>query len=581
MKARALLIEFMMVFLLVMASVPVVTPAGEKLPVTMLVYRDGTVEFTSDYTMTDVEPYEGLTSVSSRLGLTQTAGGSKLELAMRAVFEGPLLEELSTTVHGLNMGVVIYPNATRFLLDLSLQFGPQGYSQYIMEIGDDVILTEVTANAEVNGEITDATLFLKLKPGQSYTLQQMIDGITGNEVYIGQIVTMILAQLGFRVMRFEMTPTPFSADTILLRVDVGLQGNLTQIASQYTGGTPTEVVFSPILILGAFVAAPDDLSRITFNFSDTTGAFDAAVTLNYRQGYDAIINANRLNYLNEIEAIAKEDPTNGAPWLPLISVLKPALLTASQAGFDLNVDYANSRMTWSGRFPKMKVGQVSGNTVSLKQFLISLGPLAQYTKDENGNPSLRFAIRGVEDATSYMDIVVPSGAPRPISSNASTAIWEGVYLEQLQDVSFTIRLKDTIPPTITSGVAPGATLSEKRPQLTATLSDNVAIDVSTIVVKVDGVDVTSSATTSATSVSYTPTTDLQDGPHTFYVKVKDTSGNLQELTVSFTVSSGIPMIYLLGGGVALVVVVGVAAFFLLRKKPSVAPGPAPPPPPPA
>jgi len=581
MKARALLIEFMMVFLLVMASVPVVTPAGEKLPVTMLVYRDGTVEFTSDYTMTGVEPYEGLASVSSGLGLTQTAGGSKLELTMRAVFEGSLLEDLGELVHRFNLGVLIYPNATRFILDLSLQFGLQGYSQYIMEIGDNVIITEVTANAEVNGEITDATLFLKLKPGQSYTLQEMIDGITGNEAFIGLIVTMIAAQLGFRVMRFEMTPTPFSADTVRLRVDVRLQGNLTQIASQYMGGTPTEVAFSPILILGAFVAAPDDLSRITFNFSDATGAFDAAVALNYRQGYDTIINANRLNYLSKIEAIANEDPTNGAPWLPLIRVLEPALLTASRAGFSFDVNYANSRVTWSVRSPKMKVGQVSGNTVSLKQFLSSLGPLDYYTEDENGNPNLKIAIRGVEDATGYMDIVVPSGAPSPASRNASTAIWEGVYLDQLQDVSFTIRLKDNVPPTITSGVAPGATLSEKRPQLTATLSDNVAVDVSTIMVKVDGVDVTSSATTSATSVSYTPTSDLQDGSHTFYVKVKDTAGNPAELTVSFTVSSGIPMIYLLGAGVALVVVVGVAAFFLLRKKPSAAPGPAPPPPPPA
>jgi hypothetical protein len=199
----------------------------------------------------------------------------------------------------------------------------------------------------------------------------------------------------------------------------------------------------------------------------------------------------------------------------------------------------------------------------------------------NGTPGLRIAIRGVEDAAAYMDIVLPVGTPNPILHNASTAIWEGVYLDQLQDVSFTIRLKDNVSPTITSGVAPGATLSEKRPHLTATLSDNVAVDVSTIMVKVDGVDVTSSATTSATSVSYTPTSDLQDGPHTFYVKVEDTAGNPAELTVSFTVSSGIPMIYLLGGGAVLVVVIGVAAFFLLRKKPSAAQGLTPPPPPPA
>jgi hypothetical protein len=577
MKAKALLAELMVVVLLLGASVPLAAQAPEKFPVTMLVYRDGTVEFTSDYAQTGVEPYEGLSSVSSRFSVTPTAGGSKLELTLRAIFEGPLLEQIATVCHQFNFGIRIYPNAT-MLLDLLLQFEANGYEQYIMEAEDYVVITEITANAEVVGEMTDVQMFMKLMPGQTYTVQEMITSIAENEAYIQQMVSLILGQIGFQITRFELTPTPFSADTVLLRVDVGLQGNLTQVASEFTGGMPGEVVFSPILILGAFVAPPDQVSKITFNLSDA-GTFDAALTLNYGQGYDAIINANRLNYLNEIEAIANQDPVNGAPWLLLISVLKPALLTASQAGYSFSVDYADSRVTWSGKFPKMKVGQVSDSTVSLKQFLRSLGPLYNYTRDADGNPNLRIAIRGVEDAAGYMDIVVPPGTPSPTSHpNASTAIWEGVYLDQLQDVSFTIRLKDNVSPTITSGVAPGAALSEKRPHLTATLSDNVAIDVLTIMIKVDGVDVTSSATTSATSVSYTPASDLQDGPHTFYVKVEDTAGNPAELTVSFTVSSGIPMVYLLGGGAVLVVVIGAAAFFLLRKKPSAAQGPPPPPP---
>jgi hypothetical protein len=577
MKARAVLIESVMIFMLIVSTIPIVTPAPDKFPVTMLVYRNGTVEFTSDYAMTGLEPYEGLASFSSSLGLTQVAGGSKLELAMRAVFEDPLLEEISAVVHRFNFGILIYPNATRIALDLSLQLGGEGYTQYIMEAFDTVTITEITANADVNGEITSLKLFLKLKPGQTYTVQDMVNYIAQSPSDIEGVVSGVLAYFGLQLTRFEMTPTVFDANTALIRVDAGLQGNLTQIASQYVTGPPTQVVFDPVLILGAFAAVPDELSKITFNLTDA-GTFDAAVTLNYKQSYDAMINANRENYLNALEAIANEDPTNGEPWLPLISVLKPALLTASQAGFSLNVDYANSRMTWSARFPNMKVGQVSGNTVSLHQFLSSLGPLEPYTEDVNGTPGLRIAIRGVEDAAAYMDIVLPVGTPSPILHNASTAIWEGVYLDQLQDVSFAIRLKDNVSPTITSGVAPSATLSEKRPHLTATLSDNVAIDVSTIMVKVDGVDMTSSATTSATSVSYTPTSDLQDGPHTFYVKVEDTAGNPAELTVSFTVSSGIPMIYLLGGGAVLVVIIGAAAFFLLRKKPSATQGPPPPPP---
>lgn len=582
MKARALFPGFVLVLLLVATNIPMVAPDGNKLPVTMLVYSDGTVEFTSDFATSDVGPSPGVTSMNARLGITPTAGGSKLELTFGMIFEASALEDLSTVFHKLNLGILVYPNGSKVAIDLLLQFGPEGFAYPLSTWGFDdyVYCTEIVANAEIHGETTNATLFLKLQPGSTYSVQDMIDWINQNGDYVRQQVEMMLTMLGLQVTRFELAPTVFSANTAMLRVDVGLFGNLTELASQYVSGVPTEVVFSPIYILGIFVARPDDLSRITFNFTDT-GPFDAAITLNYKQSYDALINANRMNYLNSIEEIARQDSTNGAPWLPLISVLKPALLTASQAGFSFSADFDRSTMTWSARSPKMKVGQVSGNTVSLKQFLSSLGPLDEYTRDESGQPSLTVTVRGVEDARASLDIVIPAGTPSPTSRNASTATWEGVFLDQLQDISFTVRLKDTTPPTITSGVAAGATFSEKRPSLTAAFSDNVGIDASTVVVKLDGIDVTSAATKSAAGVSYVPASDLQDGSHTFYVRVQDTAGNPAELTVSFTVSSGIPVIYLAGGVAVVIILLGAVAYFVFMRKPSAAvPGQAQPPPPP-
>lgn len=585
MRVRALLLSSALLFILVGAGIPMVAPSGNKVPITMLVYTDGTVEFTSDFTTSDLGANPGVSSIRASLGITPTAGGgSKLELTAGVVFEGSTLEDLSNLFHKLNFGVLMYPNGT-MALDLFLQLGPGGSYCGLSNWGytQSFYCTEVRANARVVGETTNATLFLKLEPDTTYTLQEMIDYINQNSDFIAQQVQAKLGIFGFQITQLQLAASYFAANTALVRVDVSLRGNLTQIASQYISGTPTQVVFNPLDILGVFAAHPDDVSKLTLNFTDT-GTLGAAIALNYKQNYDAVINANRLNYLSTIEDIARQDQTNGSPWLPLISLLKNSLLTASQTSFSFSANFGQSTMTWSARSPKMKVGEVSDNTVSLKQFLSSLGPLDEYTTDSNGEPGLTVTIRGVEDARAYMDIVIPSGVPATTSKNASSATWEGVYLDQLQDVSFTLRMKDTTPPTITSGIAQGATLSEKRPTLTATFSDNVGVDASTVVVKLDGVDVTSAATKSAAGVSYVPTSDLQDGLHTFYVKVQDTSGNPSDLTVNFTVSSGIPMTYLLGGGVVVIILLGAVAYFVFLRKPSAAVsgqvGPPPPPPPP-
>jgi hypothetical protein len=560
--------------MLALASLPLVAPQPSRTPLVMLVYPDGTVEFTSSYSGS-VEPSGGVSTMTATLGVSKLATGSRVELTGSIMFEGDTLISLASVFRRFNVGALIYPNGTRILIDFSVEMVSGGIPLTDLVEGQTIHLMSVSGRADISGQTIDATIQVTTKTDPLYTADELNSWIETQEATLEPMIASTLAQMGLQVIRIVVTPTAPDTYTSEVNVNLVLQGNLTQIAEQ---GGQAQVVFNPFLILGVFVARPDDLSTATLNFSSSRGTLDIAVTLNYRSDYDALINANRLRYLDNMEAIAEQDPTNGNPWLPLISLLKPAQLTASQAGFNLQADFDHGTMTWSSGFPKMKVGQVTGNTLSLKQFLDALGPADQYTMDESSQPTLDIAIRGVEDASNSMEIVVPAGAPTPSTKNATTAVWEGIYIDQLDDVSFILHPKDAIPPTIAPGIAPGAALSEKRPTLSAALSDNVAIDVSTIMVKVDGIDVTASATTSATSVSYTPTTDLQDGPHTFYIKVKDTAGNPAELTVNFTVSSGIPMVYLLGGGAVLVVIIGVAAFFLLRKKPSVAQGPPPPPP---
>jgi hypothetical protein len=548
----------------------------------MLVHRDGTVEFTWSHSSTLEPSGGGFTSMNMMLGIVQQASSARLDLSASLTLDPAAQVELGQALRKFDLGFIIYPNATRVLFDVRVEMATFGFPYELSDIGETIYFTRFTARGEVNDQVTELTGFLTIQTVLPYTSQELNDYITDNQADIIDYATSAISQLGLQVQTLEISAQVLSPNVSQVRIDVRLLGDLSALLTEFTGGVPTQPTFSPYMILGVFIAPPNDLSRATVNLTEA-GTIAMALTFNYRGNYDDMVNANRMNYLNNIESIAMQDLANGQDWLPLIDVLKPAQLTVSPTRFTLNIDATKSTMTLDGRSPKMRVGQVSGNSISLTNFISSLAPLDSYFMDKTGNPTLKVAIRGVEDASSTLDIVIPSGAPTPTSRNASTAVWEGVWIEQLQDVSFVIRPKDSVAPTITPSISPGATLSEARPTLSAVLSDNVAIDVSSIVIKVDGVDVTSSATTSASSVSYKPTTDLQEGQHTLYVSVRDTAGNPAEVTVSFSVSLGIPMVYLIGGGAAVVIVVAVIAYFLFLKKPSapVSGQPLPPPPPPA
>ncbi len=102
---------------------------------------------------------------------------------------------------------------------------------------------------------------------------------------------------------------------------------------------------------------------------------------------------------------------------------------------------------------------------------------------------------------------------------------------------------DTTPPTITNLQPPDASIiNNSTPTISANYSDPSGINVSSVVLEVDGIDVTSSATVTASNVSYIPGTALSDGIHTVYLEVKDNVNNLATATWSFTVDTSPPMI---------------------------------------
>jgi hypothetical protein len=122
---------------------------------------------------------------------------------------------------------------------------------------------------------------------------------------------------------------------------------------------------------------------------------------------------------------------------------------------------------------------------------------------------------------------------RDLRGNATSAVSSSVFT--------TI---DLMPPVIDPLPIGGKTVRTFRPQITAAYRDNASgVNVSTVVLTLDGANVTSQASVSATGLSFTPAAPLARGPHTVTLSLSDNQGNAaQQATASFTVDDAGPAI---------------------------------------
>lgn len=101
-------------------------------------------------------------------------------------------------------------------------------------------------------------------------------------------------------------------------------------------------------------------------------------------------------------------------------------------------------------------------------------------------------------------------------------------------------LRETVPPEIYNLQPPNGTnpCVGRRPTISANYADaGSGIDVDSVLIIVDGVNVTANATTIVTDsyVSYTPTEDLSEGTHNVTVEVSDKAGNGNSTSWTFTI----------------------------------------------
>lgn len=111
-------------------------------------------------------------------------------------------------------------------------------------------------------------------------------------------------------------------------------------------------------------------------------------------------------------------------------------------------------------------------------------------------------------------------------------------------VSFTV-LVDTVAPTLALSPADGSAVKIANPILRATYSDpapSSALDLSSFMARLDGVDLSGSFVVGATEATYTPAVSLAAGQHVLTVRIRDRAGNATETASTFDVDTVAPTI---------------------------------------
>jgi len=101
---------------------------------------------------------------------------------------------------------------------------------------------------------------------------------------------------------------------------------------------------------------------------------------------------------------------------------------------------------------------------------------------------------------------------------------------------------DLTPPTITNLLPIDTIINYSSPLISVDYEDFAGVNASSIILTVDGIDVSTSAIKTMSRVSYAPTIPFTDGVHNVYIEVKDNIGNVASTTWSFTVDTTSPII---------------------------------------
>ena len=123
--------------------------------------------------------------------------------------------------------------------------------------------------------------------------------------------------------------------------------------------------------------------------------------------------------------------------------------------------------------------------------------------------------------------------------------------EPVQTALLTVLQVDVVPPSVALQPVDGSTATTATPALVASYSDlGRGVDAASVRLSLDGLDVTSSATVTASSTAFVPPAALSQATHTVVVQVADLAGNQSVSTSTFLVDSIAPVTTLQIDGLA-------------------------------
>lgn len=232
-------------------------------------------------------------------------------------------------------------------------------------------------------------------------------------------------------------------------------------------------------------------------------------------------------------------------------------VTLSGGAFSTTVTLSEGKNTIT-----VTASDADGNTTTITRTVIkdTAAPALTVTFPPEGlmtnNPAL--TVTGTaSDPASGIDTVTVNGVA--VSDRAGAFSWtfglqpgeNEITVTAADKAGFTTTvtrhvLLDLIQPVLTLVSPPSGWLTDPRPEFVFSVSDEggSGVDLSSVVVELDGVRQSQGVETGTGRISFTPPEELSQDVHVLTVTVQDRAGNVRGLSVSYTVDSLPPELYI-------------------------------------
>jgi hypothetical protein len=245
------------------------------------------------------------------------------------------------------------------------------------------------------------------------------------------------------------------------------------------------------------------------------------------------------------------------------STLVPLRFMSEMLGAEVDWNNATNTVqiqTGEGGKPPVPVPNPTGGAISIESFEVTA---ADYLRSGS---RVSFALRGTPGGKATVTIpgvaqeitlrevtageyvgeyavAAPAGKPLTVSRATAIASLKVGTDERLIQSSTALRI-DTAPPTITATTpADKSRINKPQPNVTAVFEDQGSgIDVASVRLSLDDVDVTSEATTTSNLVVFRPSANLKSGRHTVAVSARDLAGNAVAMAWTFTIADNADVI---------------------------------------